>query len=82
MRRADNVATCRSCGAEIVWCATRAGNRMPVDAEPSSAGDFVIVQDDESGKLLTHKAPRDYSGPKHTSHFATCPHADEHRGRG
>jgi hypothetical protein len=33
------MATCRSCGAEIVWLTTSGGKRLPVNAETASPGD-------------------------------------------
>lgn len=35
-------AFCRSCKAEIFWCVTSAGKRMPVDAKPSPTGTLVL----------------------------------------
>lgn len=51
----DNQSVCRSCGADILWCITKKGKKMPVDLPP------------------------DGSDEPTTSHFATCPNADEHR---
>jgi hypothetical protein len=64
------------------WVKTSKGKVMPIDDEPSSAGRFVIDDDDED-----HHHPRvrflgekeDYTGERFTSHFATCPHASQHR---
>ena len=54
---------CRSCGAKIVFLNTRSGKKMPVDAESWTPGE-------------TEYDPRDAG---HTSHFASCTEADEHR---
>ena len=35
----SDAATCRSCGAEIVWLKTAAGKNMPIDAETWEPGD-------------------------------------------
>lgn len=54
---------CRSCQKLIVWFRTKAGKRMPVDAEttqPKDREDQLDLQ-------------------RHVSHFSTCPNADEHR---
>lgn len=37
------MASCKSCGAEIVWALTIAGRRMPVDAKPAAAGEGAVV---------------------------------------
>jgi len=80
MRR---VATCRACKAEIVWARTGRGKKMCLDAEPTSAGLFVLEGDDHDP--TTHRLPNDmaatYTGDKYTSHFATCPNADEFRNK-
>jgi len=49
---------------------------MPVDAEPDSAGKFVLEGD---GDTVHARFRPGYSGPRHQSHFSTCPNADQHR---
>lgn len=77
------VAECRRCHAEMIWCRTGRGKKMPVDAEPSSEGLFVIEGDEQDP--LVRRLPNDmaatYTGDKYTSHFATCPNADEFRNK-
>lgn len=37
-------ATCRSCGAPIIWALTETDQRaMPLDAEPTDGGNVVVV---------------------------------------
>jgi hypothetical protein len=78
------VSTCRSCHAEIIWCRTARGKKMPLDAEPTSAGAFVIEHED-SNDPLTRRLPNDaaatYTGDRYEAHWATCPNADEYRKR-
>lgn len=57
--------TCRSCGALIVWFRTKAGKRMPVNADTTKPND----------------AEHQLDLKRHKSHFATCPNADEHRSK-
>ncbi len=84
---------CKSCGAPIFWAESdRTGVSMPVDAEPSGAGNIQLV--DRRGKIVAQmlggsaKNIRDAAWAltgKHTlrtSHFATCPNAAAHRRRG
>lgn len=76
---------CRSCGAPIVWAVTEAHRRrMPVDAEPVDGGNVLLSTDDPplaqvhapgQASLFADAANR----PTYTSHFATCPQADQHR---
>lgn len=82
---------CDTCGAPIFWSATISGKKMPIDAEPTPEGLLVIlppkddlpkslgtavdfrVGTDAVNKMLAEGCPR------WTSHFATCPDAQEHR---
>ena len=64
------MSQCRSCGAEIEWIKTPAGKAHPVDAKP-----IKVWQQTESGP----DAGRWHIQEGYTSHFATCPNADQHR---
>lgn len=68
---------CRSCGAEIIWAVTELGKRMPLDAEPAERPTGLFrIQREEDGAVRAFSV----SGqPVYLSHFATCPHADQHR---
>lgn len=69
-------ATCRSCGAPIVWAEMAAtGSRMPLDEEEVTTGAprFKIG----IGAGLAYPCSADEPG--HVSHFATCPNAAQHR---
>jgi hypothetical protein len=66
-------STCRSCGAEIIWAITTNGSRIPVDAT-MGATVFTLRDNAMSGQPPFFVAMTPY-----TSHFATCPNADEHR---
>lgn len=59
------MSSCRSCGATIIWMRTNKNARMmPVD-----------FFETELGRIQpTHFDPKTM-----TSHFATCPNADQHR---
>jgi hypothetical protein len=75
------IASCRSCGAAIVWAETPTGKMAPFDAVPTHAGQWGI--DD---RALTPKAAKidgeaNAGKPAFVSHFATCPFAGEHRRR-
>jgi len=69
---------CRSCGAPIIWADTEHGNRMPLDADPvrpEGKNTFVL-----RGDVAVAVPPLIYMDePHHVTHFATCPHADQHR---
>ncbi len=79
---------CRSCQAKILWAITPAGKRMPVDHAPSDDGNILLVHtamDTPLAVVLSKEglemASRSPMGLR-TSHFATCPNAEEHRRAG
>ena len=81
---------CRSCGAEIIWIKMASGKNMPVDAKPisysenlhpSAKGKDILTLVTEHGSIV--RTVFDPGGDKvgYTSHFATCPNANQHRKR-
>ena len=70
------MASCRSCEAPIIWADTQSGRKMPLDEQPTPAGNMVYV----NGIARTVRyEDRRLARPTYTSHFATCPNADTHR---
>lgn len=63
-------STCKGCGAKVRWVKTANGNRMPLDVEPVAKNVMVEFM---GAYVLAKEA--------YTSHFATCPKADELRGK-
>ena len=71
-------AKCRSCGATIHWVTTEHGRAMPIDVKPNQLGNVAFKP---NGVVrVTHDPPAD-DELRYLSHFATCPHAREHRDR-
>jgi hypothetical protein len=79
---------CRSCKAEIVWAITERGKRMPVDKEPSTKGNIMLVwrTNDEPplAVYLTTEQIAAFDGSLqrhrlHLSHFVTCKEAAQWR---
>jgi hypothetical protein len=68
------VATCSSCGAEIIWAKTESGKAMPLDAAPSASGNLILTDG-----VVKHVGRGFVGCSKYTSHFATCAQADQHR---
>ena len=76
---------CRTCGAPVIWLHTLSGREMPLDAEPVADGNLVIVNTGQSRYVVP--APKQAPEPdlfrapelRYRSHFATCPHAKQHR---
>lgn len=81
------MSACRSCEAEVLWVRTERGRRMPLDPVPvdlrthSGTGLFVL-RDEHSpeGPLALAVGGSEFPLERHyTSHFATCPQAEEWR---
>jgi len=77
------VATCKGphCGAEIVWCRTQKGKRVPLDAEPTKDGDWLIEGPEGEPNPVAVKLPThaEYTGPRYVAHWVTCPDRDHFR---
>jgi len=69
--------SCRSCGAEILWVKTTKDKNMPLDAEPSGAGEFALEWEGE--QAIARKVGQGYTGDRYTCHFVTCPDAKKWR---
>lgn len=66
------------CGAHIIWAANASTQkRMPLDQTPVNEGVRFTLTHVGRNKLIA-KATKDGDG--YQSHFATCPHANQHRG--
>lgn len=74
---------CRSCGAEILWAQTERNKAMPLDAEPSSLGNVVLVKLVDGREVAKYVSPTTaevyHSLPHYHSHFSTCPDAGQWR---
>ena len=74
------MATCKSCGAEIIWIETRRGMKHPVDAKPET-------------RWIEKEVPGQYNDGMSAqymwvlmdtfiSHFATCPQSKQWSDKG
>lgn len=74
-------ARCRSCGREIHWATMPSGKLNPLD--PPTADGNLAVHRDTKGDLRARPLAKGETPEPHeilgTSHFSTCPRADEHR---
>ena len=86
------MASCRSCGAEMVWGKTVAGKSIPLDANdfgdpiPKKEGNVRLTgrrRDGVPEVEIVKKADGGLFGdePRFVSHFATCPQAEQWRGK-
>jgi hypothetical protein len=77
-QRRAGATRCRSCFRPIRWARTGSGKRMPVDYDENEAGNVFLFAD--GGCRVGKQDEQTPAGAtRHFSHFATCPHADEHR---
>lgn len=65
---------CRSCGAPVVWAHTENGQRIPVDPQPITGGNLLLV-----GLTDPPRVVYDKRHGTHRTHFASCPHAKQWR---
>jgi hypothetical protein len=72
---------CRSCKARIVWAIGPGGKWMPFDAEPNPDGTWRFFGDVPRAEHVATERRVELAGQLHMTHWATCPHADEHRRR-
>lgn len=68
MNDGQKTTVCKSCGERIMFIDTPNGKRHPVNVKNERVWTFI------GGMWFLINA--------HKSHFATCPHADQHRKRG
>jgi len=77
------VSRCRSCGAEVRWALTERGKRMPLDPQPVDDTErelFVLRGRDQLlPTAVAVPAGAFEEEPHFRSHFASCPHAEQHR---
>ena len=79
------ICRCKSCGKEIFFIALTSKRIMPCDAQPiryrkaqkKEPGALLLVTID--GKIARGIPDQDSDLVGYTSHFATCPNADQHR---
>lgn len=71
---------CKSCGAAIVWAEHhKTGKQMPMQLDES--GGWVLISS------LAYRADAslldvdDLASPRYSSHFATCPQANQWRSK-
>jgi len=72
---------CSSCGASIRWARTALDESIPLDVEPVDGGNVEITPDGRALVVQPDQLGLFGTPPRFVSHFATCPHADEHRRR-
>ena len=68
------MAKCKACQAEMIWAETDKGRRIPLDATPEKR--FLLGDEVEGSWGDTRIATM---VDVYTSHFATCPNANQFR---
>lgn len=81
-------ATCRSCGAPIVFCTLESGAKMPLDPVPvDDIAPSLVAKYRDRGRVIKAtelEVARQWVAEGwtiHRSHFYTCPNAAAHRRR-
>lgn len=68
-----SLGICRNCDLEILWTVTTNGKKMPVDPEPSLAGQFEVEMDEDPPlATFVREDDRDGRGDLYECHFDTC----------
>lgn len=71
---------CKSCGASIILVRSdKGGSYMPLDATPERR---VVIVNGEMPDIVADPNDTNVAArviPVYTSHWATCPSADQHR---
>ena len=83
---------CKTCRAEIRWAVTVNGKKIPIDAAPAAGGNITLserakqapiaVMLDAQGNAPLPALQPSAEAPRYTSHFATCPDAENYRKAG
>lgn len=80
------MARCKACGAEIEWIKLKSGKSHPCDAEmvfykADGGRDRIVTPDGRiiAGTIVTQITGNASLLRGYSSHFATCPFADEFR---
>lgn len=73
---------CKSCPAQVIWAVTERGKRMPVDVDPMPGANVLLTEQYGQLTAVVVKPHRAFGRTDlRTSHFVTCPAADQHRRR-
>ncbi len=87
VQEVDVPGTCSSCQAPLWWVLTEGGRRMPLDPDPTPQGNVIVTGQDARPPVVkvlggSPLAQARASGrDMYTSHFATCPSAEQRRDR-
>lgn len=79
----DGIIRCASCKAPIEWAQTAKGKSIPLDPElaedsPLRARANIVIAGRLSSGTRVIAVMKPGEGT-YVTHFATCPHADDHR---
>lgn len=83
-------AECTSCSARILWAITVNKRPIPLDLPPRADGNIrltgatVTAYNKRRGpecEVITNGSLFDDDGPRYYPHHATCPNADQWRGK-
>lgn len=74
------MASCRYCGKKILWRShVNSGKKAPIDAEPVSNGNVVLVGDKQYAIAVGSETPA--NAKRFLNHFSTCDKKPKREGR-
>lgn len=82
---AGHIDQCRSCRASIYWCTTDRDKPMPVDAwpDPDRGNVSIYPEKGQMRAVVVHRSQAEAMRARglqlHTSHFSSCPNANQWR---
>jgi hypothetical protein len=71
---------CQICEASVEWKTTPSGLRIPIDPLPNPKGPLGIWPDG-TVRIIATEDREAFRGLRYTSHWATCPAAQQRKGR-
>lgn len=76
------ITECASCHAPVFFAIVNHGKSSPINAAPVHDGNLRMVSSEFPVQMTTHaqlELGENDDGLRYTSHFATCPDADQWR---
>lgn len=81
------LTSCKSCRAAIAFVRLPSGRRLPINPTPTDNGNVHVtgshLDTEPAARVINSQTDSLFDNaattPTYTSHFATCPNANQHR---